>query len=126
MTDVDHIVETEVFDSKIVKVEYNTTDKKIVLNGTTNSIVDKVINIEPDNSVEKIKYANANDSTYALNPDGSFGVKGMESAATNLVKTLTKNLDYLTPIYITGVKVNNFDSWDKTSFTSDFIVFGAF
>ena len=38
----------------------------------------------------------------------------------------TKTLDYIIPIYITGVSVKHFDSWDKTSFTDDFVVFGVF
>ena len=145
MSDIDNVA-TNNFDSKIYKVEYNTANKKIVLNSSdfidnnSNGIDDnmednmKPINIEPDNSVEKIKFVQDNDNSYALNADGSFSEKGVK--ATENVRTIPKatiksadkdvTLEHLTTIYITGVSVKHFDSWDKSSFTDDFVVFGVF
>jgi len=144
--------------SKINNVYY-VEDGSVVLNGTTNSIVNKAVNIEPDNSVEKIKFA-GEDGAYWMNSQGGFEklqiayfeddgkyyqytldgegnkVKDPSNEWTERVRTIRKatiksadkdvTLEHLTPIYITGVSVKHFDSWDKSSFTDDFVVFGVF
>ena len=144
--------------SKINNVYY-VEDGSVVLNGTINSIENKAVNIEPDNSVEKVKFA-GEDGAYWMNSQGGFEklqiayfeddekyyqytldgdgnkVKDTSKEWTERVKTIAKatiksadkdvTLDYLSTIYITGVSVKNFDSWDKSSFTDDFIVFGVF
>lgn len=159
MSDIDNNTATDAFDSKITNIEYNTKDKKIILNGTENSIENKVVNIEPDNSVEKITFA-GEDGVYWMNSQGGFEklqiayfeadgkyyqytldgdgnkVKDTSKEWTENIRTITKatiksadkdvTLEHLTTIYITGVSVKHFDSWDKSSFTDDFIVFGVF
>jgi len=124
---------TDIETSKINNVYY-VEDGSVILNGMSNSVIEKEIEIVPDNTVEKIKFVQDNDNSYALNTDGSFSEKGVK--ATENVRTITKTtiksadkdvtLEHLTPIYITGVNVKHFDSWDKSSFTDDFVVFGVF
>ena len=87
-----------------------------------NSFENKNINVEYDSASENIKYVLAsNENSFAIKENGSF-----ENGATDTVRTINKSLDYTTTIYITGVKVSVFDSWDKISCSNDFIVFGNF
>lgn len=139
---------TDIDNTFITNVEYIQAGK-IVLNGLTANVEEKVVSIEyKDNKIKArtlteeksywlksdgsiantmIRYDSSDYYEYIITEDPDTG----EKIKTNTnqwtkVKTIEMNLDCLYTIYITGAKVNAFDSWDKSAYTSDFVVFGNF
>ena len=60
---------------------------------------------------------------YYMKEDGSFTDNVLDAG---VIRTFEKTVNFAYRIYITGVKVETFDNWDKVSFTNDFVVFGNF
>ena len=117
---------TDLTDYEIVEhIYYDQTDsnnKFIVLNSTDitkqNNTESKNVGLEYDVTKGFVKSG----ASYYLKADGSF-----ETTDSNEeVRTIRTTADCLYTIYITGAKVNTFDSWYKGSYTSDFVVFGNF
>ena len=125
MTDIDTNTTTpDTFDSFIENVKYDITDEdnvKIILNGEEEgNTEEKIVGVEFEDGNIKHK----NESLYWIKSNGSI-VHSDEW--TEEIRTFEHDdLTNLTTIYITGVKVSSFDSWDKLAFSSDFVVFGKF
>ena len=95
--------------------------KQIVLNPTSGSnYVEKPVGVDLPSGEVLIKLAT---DKYYMKEDGSFTDNVLDAG---VIRTFEKTVNFAYRIYITGVKVETFDNWDKVSFTNDFVVFGNF
>lgn len=112
---------TDLTNSEIQYVYYDNTNKVIMMNSSErlNRITNKLVGYEFISDETPLKKGEA----YWLMLNGEIKTDDPSLVKEN-VRVIPMSLDNVYTIYITGVKVNNFDSWDRSNFTDDFIVFG--